>query len=116
MAKVAASIAHHLPQHGEHLSRTRIKVQRDAVENVMRHLKCHPRVKSVNSNPTTGSLLVHHQGSLDDLIAKMEAEGICEMVGLPDSASDTLAALGPKVLTLGLVAAVVAVGGLRWWR
>jgi hypothetical protein len=116
MAKVAASIAHHLPQHGAHLSRTRIKVPREAIENVLRHLERHPKVKSVDGNPTTGSVLVHHQGSLDDLIAEMEAAGICEMAGLPDSASDILAALGPRVLTLGLVAAVVAVGGLRWLR
>ena len=57
--------------------------------------------------------MIHHDGSLDDLIDKLEAEGICE-TGLPASATDALTAFGPKVLTLGLVVAIIPTGVRRW--
>jgi hypothetical protein len=52
------------------------------------------------------------------LIAQIEAKGICTLTGLPEPAGEVLASFGPKVLTVGLLLAVMAVVGpslaTRW--
>ena len=90
-----ASVAHHLRPSHRHPSRTRIRVPREVVEQVASRVRLLPQVSDVQARPSTGSILVQHQNSLDDLIAKLEAEGICDVIGLPDEASDALAACLP---------------------
>lgn len=107
-------VIHHLPRHRHHGSRTRIKVSRSAVEKLARHIHNYPEVTCVETNDVTGSILVHHQNSLDDLIAQLEAEGITDVLGLPEGVSEVLAGLGPRILTLALALAVIFVVGPRW--
>lgn len=113
MSRRPIQVAHHLPRRRHHTFRTRLKVPRDAVEKIARHIHSYPEVTYVETNQTTGSILIHHQNDLHDLIAKLEAEGICELTGLPEDASDVLASLGPRVLTLVLIAVIFGVP--RWY-
>jgi len=107
-------VAHHLPRRHHHAARTRLKVPRGAAHKIAAKIHQFSDVTQVEANDTTGSVLVHHQGNLDGLIAHLEAEGICTLTGLPEPANEVLAAFGPKVLSVALVAAVLAVVGPSW--
>ena len=107
-------VAHHLPRRHHHTARTRLKVPRGAAHTIATQIQQFSDVTHVEANDTTGSVLVHHQGNLDDLIAQLEAEGICTLTGLPEPASEVLAAFGPKVLSVALLVAVLAVVGPNW--
>ena len=107
-------VAHHLPHRHHHAARTRLRVPRDAADRIATKIRQFSDVTHVEANDTTGSILVHHQGNLDHLIAQLEAEGICTLTGLPEPASEVLAAFGPKVLSVALVVAVLAVVGPSW--
>jgi hypothetical protein len=104
-------VAHHLPRRHHHAARTRLKVPPGAAHRMAAKIHQFSDVTNVEANDTTGSVLVHHQSNLDDLIAHLEAEGICTLTGLPEPASEVLAAFGPKVLSVALVVAVLAVVG-----
>jgi hypothetical protein len=107
-------VAHHLPRRHHHAARTRLKVPPGAAHRIAAKIHQFSNVTHVEANDTTGSVLVHHQGNLDGLIAHLEAEGICTLTGLPEPASEVLATFGPKVLSVALVVAVLAVVGPSW--
>jgi hypothetical protein len=109
-----ARIAHHLPRRKHQAARTRLRVSPKAVHKVADRIHQLSDVTCVETNETTGSILVHHQNSMQDLIATLEAQGICELTGLPEPASELLAGLGPKVLSVALAVAVLAVIGPSW--
>src|ERR1700760_972417 len=108
-------VAHHLPHRHHHAARTRLKVPRGAAQRIATKIHQLSDVIHVEANDATGSVLVHHQGALDDLVAQLEAKGICTLTGFPEPASEGLAALGPKVLSVALVVAVLAVVGRPSW-
>jgi hypothetical protein len=115
---MSMQVSHHLPGRHHHAARTRLKVARGYAHKVAAQIHQLSNVTRVEANETTGSVLVQHQDDLDELIAQIEAKGICTLTGLPEPAGEVLASFGPKVLTVGLLLAVMAVVGpslaTRW--
>ena len=116
MALLSGRVVHHLSHSKHHAGRTRIRVPPDEATHVREQLLAYPAARRVVADPATGSVVIRHDSSLDDLICYVEAKGIVKLIGLPEGAEETLAGLGPVVLSSILGMVVLAVIGPRFIR
>lgn len=116
MAQVSGRVIHHLSHSKHRAGRTRIRVPPDQAAHIRERLLAYPAARRVVADPATGSVVVHHASSLDDLICYVEAKGIVKLIGLPEGAEETLVGLGPVILSSILGMVVLTVIGPRFIR
>lgn len=80
-SKATAHVVHSVP------GRIRLRVHnrrhhRQFFQHVEERLNQLPQVKSVESDPLTGSVLVHHSGNIADLLVAAATSGLGELVDL----------------------------------